>query len=112
MAVSYNDSEDRPLDEVRGLLGDTEVSNAFFSDEAITAALDKFGSVDAATVALALRMRTRLAGKPVRMSAHGITVDYSSRIAGLDHLIARLDETAVGNTLTGGAIRLHFQERW
>lgn len=100
MPSTYDDTQSRDLDRVRFQLGDTDITTALLSDEAITAALTRTGSVSAAVADLARGLIAYLAMQPIRESADGVTVDYSGRLPALETIATR----AADGQSTGGGI--------
>lgn len=83
MAATYDDTLPTDKDKARSLLGDTDVdpaSEALHSDEHITAVLAWQGSLAAGVVYLAKELIARFATEPVKVTADGVTVDYTARL--------------------------------
>lgn len=93
--MAYDDTLPTDKDRVRAILGDTDTSDELLTDAHIEAVLTAEGSVSAAVAWLADALVARFAQDPVRITADGVTLDYSRRIPVWQSLATR--ERGVGS---------------
>lgn len=101
MSATYKTTLATARDRIRFALGDTDVTSALLSDQEIAAALSAKGSEDAATTYLARGLVAKFANQPNHVTADGVTLDYSERIA-----IWREVAQAAQAVTTGGGFRI------
>jgi hypothetical protein len=93
---SYDDTLPTERDVIRATLGDTNGDDFLLSDALIDAARAMQGSVSAAVAWLARSLIARYATEPTRVTADGVTVDYSERLAVWRALITDATTHATG----------------
>ena len=77
MIATYDDGLPTPKDQVRFRLGDTDMDAPLLSDYAIEQAVFTEGSALAAASFLASGLVAQYGRQPVKISADGVTFDYT-----------------------------------
>lgn len=96
-------------DRVRFHIGDTDSTQAWFTDEELTAIITEAGSWQAAVIACLKNMIARLASEPT-MRADWLQVDYATALKNLNDLLknkaSELGVTA-GRSVTGAVVQTY-----
>lgn len=104
MAATYDETLASDTDRARAMLGDTDVTDALFSDEHIAAVISAEGSLKAGVAFLADELVARFAQDPIKTTigeAGGtISVDFSARIDAWRALASRSRADAAAGGLS------------
>jgi hypothetical protein len=96
-------------DRVRFHIGDTDSTQAWFSDEELTAIITEAGSWQLAVIACLKNMYVRLSSEPT-MRADWLQTDYATALKGLDNLIkSKANEfgVAAGRVVTASVVQTY-----
>jgi hypothetical protein len=92
VAATYDNTLATTKDKIRFRMGDTDTVDALLQDEEIAAALNLTATEDAAVAFLANGLIQRYSRDPIKVTADGVTMDFSAKIEAWQRMVTEADE--------------------